>query len=84
MKKMECSICFKNIVIKFYAIPCNHTFHENCINQWIETCLNDKRAKACPYCRTPIEIAVCTRKYNIMMKPAREFNTLNPLINTER
>ncbi len=28
--------------------PCDHKFHEKCLNQWLE------RKVECPYCRKPI------------------------------
>uniref|UniRef100_A0A914PI52 RING-type domain-containing protein n=1 Tax=Panagrolaimus davidi TaxID=227884 RepID=A0A914PI52_9BILA len=44
----KCSICFSNINISnIYAISkCGHTFHQECIHQWISS------TKNCPTCRT--------------------------------
>ena len=59
-----CSICFGDIELddsgyslnkedKYLKLPCDggHTFHEECIDKWLE----DK--KTCPNCRAPVETA---------------------------
>ncbi|UDD57325.1 hypothetical protein AFCA_004828 [Aspergillus flavus] len=32
---------------------CGTNFHKDCMNQWIETCLNCSRPAKCPMCQTP-------------------------------
>ena len=50
-KPNNCIICFKKInyldVNESFKTKCNHFFHYNCINSWIN--INN----SCPTCRTP-------------------------------
>ena len=49
--RVQCSICtdlFEDDGA-ISALPCGHTFHENCINQWLNS------ANTCPSCRTPVD-----------------------------
>ena len=42
----DCSICYEKINKKEkYKTKCNHSFHSNCINKWLE------RDNKCPLCR---------------------------------
>jgi hypothetical protein len=52
-----CSICREklwkssyqdNIETSVSVLPCNHAFHEDCINQWFDI------VRQCPYCRAPV------------------------------
>ncbi len=46
---IECGICIEHIIDKDkYITSCNHIFHKECINKWLQ--LNNK----CPYCRTEL------------------------------
>lgn len=40
----NCPICLESLD-KIYTTSCNHEFHEDCINQWLET------TNTCPMCR---------------------------------
>ncbi|OMJ18940.1 putative E3 ubiquitin-protein ligase RHA2B [Smittium culicis] len=44
----ECLICFEKINIgdKIRLIPCNHRFHQECLDKWLTT-----RSGSCPNCR---------------------------------
>lgn len=45
----ECGICLCESEDKFIkSFDCNHTFHEKCINIWI----NDYSKTTCPCCRS--------------------------------
>ncbi len=44
----KCSICLETITKNGKITNCNHTFHNNCLNQWL------KKKKNCPICRTKI------------------------------
>lgn len=50
---MDCKICFEENIQKEESIvtKCNHSFHIECIKEWIQTNLNKENTK-CPYCRT--------------------------------
>ena len=44
-----CSICRDGIQAKATVLVCGHSFHEECITQWLDI------VRQCPYCRTPVE-----------------------------
>ena len=48
----ECSICLENYNNKdnIIKLKCNHQFHFNCINSWIE------KNECCPICRTALVV----------------------------
>lgn len=48
MAEEKCSICISNIEDKCHTTPCNHKFHEECIDKWKE------RNNTCPICREKI------------------------------
>jgi len=52
---MECSICLDNSIKLDYITPCNHSFHQICIEEWINSTNNN--IKYCPICREVILIS---------------------------
>lgn len=45
----QCPICFESIMSRdLTALPCAHSFHSACIEQWLE------RTRNCPLCRQPL------------------------------
>ncbi|PIN02137.1 hypothetical protein CDL12_25350 [Handroanthus impetiginosus] len=48
----HCAVCMEGFTVggKGKQIPCGHTFHENCICQWL--CIHD----SCPLCRGVVSI----------------------------
>lgn len=44
----QCSICFEAMAENCMKLPCEHTFHEDCITQWLH------RHSTCPMCRSPV------------------------------
>lgn len=46
----ECSICLDNYnpTDKIIKLPCNHIYHQKCINEWFS------KSKSCPMCRINI------------------------------
>ena len=51
--KAECSVCMDNVEIgdEVTMLPCNHWFHEQCINTWL------KEHNTCPHCRKGVTAA---------------------------
>ncbi len=47
MKHPECSICYEPLVNDTIILPCNHVFHNTCMNSWV----NINNNNSCPYCR---------------------------------
>lgn len=45
---LECCICLEKGKENFVALKCNHSFHKNCILEWI------KEKQTCPMCRIEI------------------------------
>ena len=41
-----CPICYDDVYIVNYTLPCGHTFHKHCLKQWT------KKSNTCPICRT--------------------------------
>ncbi|CAE8630902.1 unnamed protein product, partial [Polarella glacialis] len=50
-QQLCCSICLENFShgMRINVLPCSHTFHEECMFQWVT------RAALCPNCRAEIE-----------------------------
>jgi len=46
---MECAICLTSL-LNPYTLPCNHSFHEDCIER--------VHNELCPLCRTPYKLSV--------------------------
>lgn len=44
----NCSICLTNMDDNLHVLTCKHTFHKECINNWI------KKSTTCPICRSII------------------------------
>ena len=41
----QCAICYETDNIVRTTLPCNHSFHIHCINEWF------KKSPTCPLCR---------------------------------
>ena len=54
----ECPICTEDILLRDLAKldPCNHEFHQECINQWLED------HSTCPNCRQEVSQVVFNYK----------------------
>jgi hypothetical protein len=51
----QCSICLTDLEKNIKKLKCEHSFHENCINKWINTSIN-----TCPLCRDTISLSKIT------------------------
>lgn len=51
-KSQDCSICLEGFMEgdKLICLPCEHTFHSDCLDPWVQTCGD------CPYCRKCITV----------------------------
>lgn len=47
----ECIICYSDIDINRIILPCDHTFHQSCIEIWLQTCRSSFNPLTCPTCR---------------------------------
>jgi|TARA_B110001452_G_scaffold266795_1_gene274625 hypothetical protein len=51
----QCTICFEAMTTtgkKLWTLPCHHTFHHECIGQWVQNCTQQHRTPTCALCRT--------------------------------
>lgn len=51
---MTCGICMENMKIKRQKIiylNCGHIFHDNCIQSWVKTNIQNGEIPSCPKCR---------------------------------
>ncbi|KAM7277735.1 hypothetical protein ACFE04_004869 [Oxalis oulophora] len=50
---IQCSVCFEDLLIGSEAtsMPCSHTFHSDCITQWLH------KNNSCPLCRSELTIS---------------------------
>ena len=52
---LNCSICFDKLENNILKTPCDHYFHQNCLDEWIAKNLNNKEQN-CPICRKVFNI----------------------------
>lgn len=67
----ECPICTEDILLRDLAKldPCNHEFHQECINQWLED------HSTCPNCRADVSQVVFNyKRCNIKKFPSDEYD----------
>lgn len=50
----ECPICYQNMITDKVITNCGHVFHEQCINNWINTRNRSGKNSECPLCRTKL------------------------------
>jgi hypothetical protein len=47
----SCTICMCSMNNKKVRLPCEHTYHQHCIEQWWNTCDDQGSSRGCPTCR---------------------------------
>ena len=47
----QCSICYTGLTANKRTLPCNHSFHTECIDRW-----KTQGKRTCPICREPFDI----------------------------
>jgi hypothetical protein len=50
---INCSICIDSGNLKI--LECGHSFHELCIENWVETCYKENNPMECPICRSELK-----------------------------
>lgn len=50
----ECIICYEKMEYGIIRTPCNHYFHTECLNKWLES--NKRDNKNCPICRINLNL----------------------------
>ena len=57
-KIFECGICFESLDSKQIdyctELDCFHIFHDKCLKEWCNTCINQDHEANCPLCRKDI------------------------------
>lgn len=72
MNSNECSICYEPLINNTTKLPCNHIFHNTCINSWIT--INNN---TCPYCRFSLnQLRVPKTYYDNIIQPDGNIDTL--------
>ncbi|TQV96609.1 hypothetical protein V2A60_003005 [Cordyceps javanica] len=74
----ECSICIDGMKVGevVVSLPCNHSFHEECVVAWL------KAHNTCPVCRAPMEQN--ERDRNTAESRQQEYNNQNNIQNEYR
>ncbi len=71
----NCSICLCDLsinIINNITLPCNHTFHRNCFDQW------RSYQDSCPYCRYRLnQDIIPTVLYDELIAPDGNIDALN-------
>jgi len=68
----DCSICYNKLMNDTITLPCNHIFHNDCMNMW------KKYNNICPYCRYNLnQDRSPTTLYDEMIAPDGNIDGLN-------
>ena len=74
-ERLECPVCFENIIEDFKILPCNHQFCLSCIKKLEEENANGKIK--CPLCRKEHDVII----HNVNICRSNNFQTENLPIN---
>ncbi len=70
----ECAICLIELKNDIITLPCNHKFHNLCMNQWFEY----NRNNSCPYCRYDlVQTRIPTVLFDEIIAPDGNIDSLN-------
>ena len=61
--EQTCTICLESLdslTAEQMTLECNHSYHKNCINTWME------KESSCPLCRTVIGLSNLTEQQNML------------------
>ena len=50
----ECAICITDNNSNSISLNCNHTYHSECINPWVQQCKIQENIPTCPLCKANI------------------------------
>lgn len=55
---VHCTICFEDVKSSQFVrnLPCNHSFHKSCIDNWLYLSMHKYEDIKCPLCRHKIEL----------------------------
>mmetsp|Transcript_1069 Transcript_1069/g.2500 ORF Transcript_1069/g.2500 Transcript_1069/m.2500 type:complete len:237 (+) Transcript_1069:114-824(+) len=86
----ECMICLEDMAPGHLvsSLPCNHTFHYECIANWLQTKLMSGNTGCCPSCNLRIIVPVIAPPAEIVVpiqeEPPRSSCCGHPLTHTQR
>jgi hypothetical protein len=74
-----CSICIENIIDNNISLPCEHSFHIECILRWAYVQITNKMFTTCPFCKLHYNFTVFAKR--IMIHYIRELYYLIEQLN---
>ena len=79
----SCSICLLNFNVNDNLIKtdCEHYFHDECLNTWVNTAYSRNTNISCPICRTPISTNNSRDLLNLIDSYSEFLNTINNIDN---
>jgi hypothetical protein len=79
----SCAICLLNFNVNDNLIKteCDHYFHDDCLNTWVNTNHSRNTNISCPMCRTPISINNSRDLLNLIDSYSEFLTTINNIDN---
>ncbi|WP_257274866.1 RING-H2 finger protein, partial [Endozoicomonas sp. SESOKO4] len=80
----NCAVCHESFphTANIVKTPCEHLFHEHCLNKWLQIGLSARKVKTCPTCRG--ELGVIRKKLNDFDKLLSQYNGCHSLVSADR